>query len=317
LRENVSRRRGAVTRAEALSEWVRSFMRTQLIRALLIVLVVARPSAAQGLSSKWEELTGPDFVAALQAAKGTCALPFGIIEKHGPSGPLGTDLLNVRYVTSLAAREEYTIVFPEYYVGQIFEARHQPGTIAYSSRLQLAMLQETTSEMARNGCQKIAIVNGHGGNNALLQYFAQTQLDSPRDYIVYTINGLGSPDASAAARPSKPGVDGHAGEGETSSIMAHRPELAHPERAATQSGADQNRLELPDGVYTGIWWFAKFPNHYQGDAAGATAARGDALSRAVAARIANAIRAIKRDETGPALQREFFEKSTKPTATKQ
>jgi creatinine amidohydrolase len=137
--------------------------------------------------------------------------------------------------------------------------------------------------------------------------------------MVYAIVGSGVPaDAMpAAARPSKPGVDGHAGEGETSNIMAHRPELAHPERASTQSGADQNRLELPDGVYTGIWWFAKFPNHYQGDAAGATVARGDAATRASAARIANAIRAIKRDEAGPKLQKEFFEKAAKPAATKQ
>ena len=293
-------------------------MKKHAVRALLMLLVVAGSSAAQGLSTKWEELTGPDFVQALQASKGTCALPFGVIEKHGPSGPLGTDLLNVRYTTGLAAREEYTIIFPEYYVGQIFEARHQPGTIAYSSHLQLEMLQETVSEMARNGCQKIIIVNGHGGNNFLLQYFAQTQLDSPKDYMLYAVMGSGSGDAlPAAARPSRPGVDGHAGEGETSNIMAHRPELAHPERASTQSGADQNRLELPEGVYTGIWWFAKYPNHYQGDAAGATAARGDAATRASSARIANAIRAIKRDETGPKLQKEFFEKAAKPTATKQ
>jgi creatinine amidohydrolase len=180
------------------------------------------------------------------------------------------------------------------------------------------MLQETVSEMARNGCQKIIIVNGHGGNNFLLQYFAQTQLDSPKDYMVYAVMGSSSADGlPTAARPSKPGVDGHAGEGETSNIMAHRPELAHPERASTQSGADQNRIELPEGVYTGIWWFAKFPNHYQGDAAGATAARGEAATKASAARIANAIRAIKRDETGPRLQKEFFEKAAKPTATKQ
>jgi creatinine amidohydrolase len=294
-------------------------MKKHAIGALLLLLAVARSSAAQGLSPKWEELTGPDFVQALQASKGTCALPFGIIEKHGPSGPLGTDLLNVRYTTGLAAREEYTIIFPEYYVGQIFEARHQPGTIAYSSHLQLEMLQETVAEMARNGCQKIIIVNGHGGNNFLLQYFAQTQLDSPKDYVVYAVMMGGGAAAAlpAAARASKPGVDGHAGEGEIANVMAHRPELAHPERASTQSGADQNRLELPDGVYTGIWWFAKYPNHYQGDAAGATAARGDAATRASAARIANAIRAIKRDENGPKLQKEFFEKAVKPTATKQ
>ena len=42
-----------------------------------------------------------------------------------------------------------------------------------------------------------------------------------------------------------------------------------------------------------------------------------AATRAAAARIANAIRAIKRDENGPTLQKEFFENAAKPTATKQ
>jgi creatinine amidohydrolase len=289
------------------------------IAALVVLTTSALSSVAFGqrLSPKWEELTAADFVQALDAAAFTCALPFGIVEKHGPAGPLGTDLINVRYTTLLAAAEEYAVVFPEYYFGQIFEAKHQPGTIAYSTRLQHDLLEETISEMARNGCRKIVIVNGHGGNTALLQYFAQTQLDTPKDYIVYTLSALGPAPGVAAAAPSRPGVDGHAGEGEISNVMASRPELAHPERSATQSGADLNRLELPEGLYTGIWWYAKFPNHYQGDSSSANAARGTATTRAVAARIANAIRAVKRDETGPRLQKEFFEKSGKPTSTPQ
>ena len=279
----------------------------------LMLVVLASQPAAQALSPKWEELTSADFVKALEASGGTCALPFGIVEKHGPAGPLGTDLINVRYTTLLAAREEYTIVFPEYYFGQIFEAKHQPGTIAYSSHLQLELLQETVAEMGRNGCRKIAIVNGHGGNNQLLPYFAQTQLESPRDYIVYTVSALGSAQGtSPAAAPSRPGVDGHAGEGEIANVMASRPDLAHPERSSSESGADLNRLELPEGVYTAIWWYAKFPNHYQGDSANATAARGQATTDAVATRIANALRAIKRDEVGPRLQKEFFERAAKP-----
>jgi creatinine amidohydrolase len=282
--------------------------------SLVLVIWVSGPSA-QALSPKWEELTASDFVKALDASDRTCALPFGIVEKHGPAGPLGTDLINVRYTTLLAAREEYTIVFPEYYFGQIFEARHQPGTIAYSSHLQLELLQETVAEMARNGCRKIVIVNGHGGNNQLLPYFAQTQLESPKDYVVYTLTALGSPQGTtAAAAPSRPGVDGHAGEGEISNVMASRPDLAHPERSSIESGADLNRLELPDGVYTAISWYAKFPNHYAGDASGATATRGQASTSATAVRIANALRAIKRDETGPRLQKEFFEKAAKPVA---
>jgi len=175
------------------------------------------------------------------------------------------------------------------------------------------MLQETVAEMARNGCRKIVIINGHGGNTALIQYFAQTQLDSAKDYLVYSLSALGGvPQATAAAAPSRPGVDGHAGEGEVANLMASRPDLAHPERSSTESGADLNRLELPEGVYTGIWWYAKFPNHYQGDSTGATAARGQATTDAIAARIANALRAIKRDEIGPRLQKEFFERAAKP-----
>ena len=282
----------------------------------LLSTLCASPALAQGLPFKWEELTAADFLKALDASQRTCAIPLGIIEKHGPSGPLGTDLLNVRYITTLAAHQEYVLVFPEYFVGQIFEARHQPGTIAYSSRLQFDVLQETVSEMARNGCKKIILINGHGGNNSLLPYFAQSQLDSPKDYIVYVVSSDAVPPDSmpAAARPSKPGVDGgHAGEDEISNIVASRPDLAHPERGNSESGADLDRLKLPAGVYTGIWWYAKFPNHYAGDASGATAARGQAITQVLARHLAQTIRAIKADTVGPRLQQEFFERAAKPT----
>ena len=238
--------------------------RTIGVVSLMLLMWTSVP-AAQTLSPRWEELTASDFVKALEASGGTCALPFGILEKHGPAGPLGTDLINVRYTTLLAAREEYTIIFPEYYFGQIFEAKHQPGTIAYSAHLQLELLQETVAEMARNGCRKIVIVNGHGGNNQLLSYFAQTQLESSRDYIVYAVSALGSAQGTTpAAAPSRPGVDGHAGEGEIANVMASRPELAHPERSSSESGADLNRLELPEGVFTGIGWYAKIPQPLRG-----------------------------------------------------
>jgi len=291
-------------------------MRTHIRSVLFLSLFATSPGWAQGLSPKWEELTAADFGKALEASEGTCALPLGILEKHGPSGPIGTDLINVRYVTTLAAREEYTLIFPEYYVGQIAEARHQPGTIAYSSRLQLDMLQETVSEMARNGCRKVILVNGHGGNNSLLPYFGQTQLDSPRDYVVYAVSGYEA-DLPEAAHPSGPGVDGHAGEDEMANVMASRPDLVHAQRATTESGADQARLDLPEGVYTGIWWYARFPNHYEGNAAGATAARGEAATQAIARRLAGDIRAIKRDEAGPRLQREFFERVVQPSPPRE
>jgi len=289
------------------------------LRLILIAAVIAASAQAQILSPNWEELTAEDFVKALDQARGVCLLPFGIIEKHGPTGPMGTDLLNVRYATFEAVKKEYAIVFPEYYFGQIFEAKHQPGTIAYSTHLQLELLQETTAEMARNGCKKVVIISGHGGNTNLIQFFAQTTLETPKDYVVYAITNQ-NPAGSVplpGTQPSKPGVDGHAGEAEISNVMAHRPDLVHIDRAPEESGRDQNRLDMPSNVYTGIWWYAKFPNHYQGDAAGASAARGVALMQQRIDGLVTAIRAIKSDQAGPRLQKEFFDASGKPTQTKQ
>src|SRR6266542_3578410 len=95
---------------------------------LALAFIVANDSRAQSpLSYKWEELTAPDFVKAIQQAQGTCLLPIGIMEKHGAHLPLGNDLINVRYLSEHAASQEYAVVFPAYYFGQIFEARHQPG----------------------------------------------------------------------------------------------------------------------------------------------------------------------------------------------
>src|SRR5438445_11117408 len=112
-------------------------MKSAAVCFLFVFLVAACSIQAQSkLSAKWEELTAADFRDAIQQSKGTCLLPFGILEKHGPHLPLGTDLLNVRHASLQAAQQEFSVVFPQYYFGQIFEAKHEPGTVAYSMELQ-------------------------------------------------------------------------------------------------------------------------------------------------------------------------------------
>jgi len=270
--------------------------------------------AQQKLSPKWEELTAADFRSAIQQSKGTCLLPFGILEKHGPHLPLGTDLLNVRFVSLHAVEQEYALVFPEYYFGQIFEAKHEPGTIAYSMELQLKLLQETTDEMARNGCKKILIVNGHGGNEHLLPFFAQAQLDKPHDYVVYVLDGSRSRPGGPAKKSTI--ADMHAGENETSNTLVSHPDLVHQDRAASESGADQKRQKLPENLYTGIWWYAKFPDHYSGDGSVATKELGQWNMDGWIAAIVESIRASKADDASLKLQNEFYEKSRHPLDTR-
>jgi creatinine amidohydrolase len=265
-------------------------------------------------STRWEELTAGDFRSAIRQSQGTCLLPFGILEKHGPHLPLGTDLLNVRYAALHAADQEYAVVFPEYYFGQILEARHEPGTIAYSRQIQLDLLQETTDEMARNGCKKVIIVNGHGGNENLLPFFAQTQLERRHDYVVYVL-GLAEPPAGGPPRRST-GPDWHAGEVETSTTMVSHPELVHLDRARSESGADLGRQKLPADLYTGIWWYARFPNHYSGDGSVANPEMGQYKMNGWIDGIVKSIRAVKADGESLKLQDEFFEKAAHPLETR-
>jgi creatinine amidohydrolase len=290
-------------------------VRSVLVLTLFVSSFVGRSVSQSGLPAKWEELTAPDFVQAIHQSQGVCVLPFGIIEKHGPHLPLGTDLLDVRFAVANAVKQEYAVVFPEYYFGQIFEARQQPGTLAYSLSTQLTLLQETVNEMDRNGCKKIVIVNGHGGNGSLLPLFGQAQLASQRDYVVYV---FGLPDKNAPGRPAlKTPFDMHGGEVETSDMLIARPDLVHQDRAGQQSGADQHRQNLPGSVYTGIWWYARFPNHYAGDASAANKELGEFEQKEWSRQIAEAIKAIKADDVSLKLQNQFFEDAKHPLDTKQ
>jgi len=269
-------------------------MRYWIVSILMTLLLMPGRSDAQTkLSAKWEELTAGDFKEAIAKSQGTCLLPFGILEKHGPHLPIGTDLLNARYVAEHAVEEEYAIIFPDYFAGQIFEAKHEPGTVAYSPELQLRLLQETTDEMARNGCKKVVIVNAHGGNEYLLPYFAQSQLYKPHDYVVYVQWGH---ESGKKAGTEKPGPDFHAGETETSRVMVTRPNLVHIDRARSESGAEQKRVKLPESVFTGIGWYARFPYHYSGDGTLATQELGQADLGSWIATVVRAMRAIKADD---------------------
>lgn len=294
-----------------------------LAGALVMILATTLPArqaakqAAPNLPVRYEELTAPDFVQAVARSGATCVIPLGILEKHGPHLPLGTDLIDCREVALRAAAEEYTIVFPAYFVGQIFEAKNQPGTIAYGSRMMLDFLQQTCDELARNGIKKIILVNGHGGNDSFLRYFCQSQLESRRDYAVYLFDP--AEDAATEARLDKlrkTALDGHAGEEETSVMLAHHPDLVRLDKAGAESGEDVKRLAGLKHAYTGIWWYAGQPNHYRGDGGAGNPEFGKVLFEAESALLVEMIRSVKKDAVTLELQKRFFDDASKPLETK-
>jgi creatinine amidohydrolase len=289
---------------------------TLALLAMFSIPALSQNSDKVQLPHLWNELTAPDFVKAVELSNGVCILPAGIMEKHGPHLPLSTDLILAREISSRAAKLEYALVFPEFYFGQIFEAKHQPGTVAYSPELVWNMLEETCEEMARNGVKKIIIVNGHGGNNNLFAYFCQTQLAEHKDYSVVFFQPDDSTVDEEIEKLRLSSYGGHADEVETAMVYAVRPDLVHAELASSQSGKDQARLSIPYG-YTGIWWYASFPNHYAGDGSSPNKEIGEMSFKSRAEQLAELIKFMKSDESISTLQERFYKEAASPTKTDQ
>ncbi|WP_419701418.1 creatininase family protein [Mucilaginibacter sp. NFX135] len=278
-----------------------------------LILLTAFARAQQQLPARWDELVASDFPQALQKSAKTCILPFGILEKHGPHSPIGTDLIHVREWAAHAVKSEYAVVFPDYFYGQINEARHQPGTFALPSKLIWDLLEATCDEIARNGFEKIVILNGHGGNPEFIQFFMQSLLNKRHNYAVYFYTPRNDEEFEkqyAKMHKSDPRNDMHAGEDETSTLLYYRPDLMRMDRAASESGANQHRLNLQN-VYTPIWWYAGFSNHYAGEGAKATPEFGKFIAEHEIATFVKALKMIKADTATLQLQNEFFDRVDK------
>ncbi|RDV15060.1 creatininase family protein [Pontibacter diazotrophicus] len=284
------------------------------MRLLLLLLLFSSTAFAQDIPARWDELTASDWPKALEKSNRTCILPIGILEKHGLHAPIGSDLIHVREWSARATKNEYAVVFPDYFYGQVYEAQQQPGTFALPSRLVWDLLDATVEEIARNGFDKIVIVNGHGGNPQLLRYFVQSQLEKRRDYAVYFFDPVNEPafaEKVSKTRKSDPAGDQHGGENETSSLLYLRPDLVKQERAIQESGENLKRLASLPNLYTGIWWYASYPNHYAGEGAKATKELGKLLTENKVDQLTKALKAVKADTKTLELQNEYFDRVDK------
>jgi creatinine amidohydrolase len=264
---------------------------------------------------RWEELTGDQFAEAVKESDGVCLVALSVVERHGHHLPLGTDVYEGRGMLSRVAALEPVIEFPDYIFTQIPEARHLPGTISIDGDLMIKLLDNVCREIARNGCKKVVLVNAHGGNFGLVSLYNMLQLYAPKDYVVYIVSPINVLMSEQLQLPWPREQDGHAGPGETSMMLALRPDLVDMSKVpAGDEGKPRGRLQAlrEAGVQTGIWWYADHPTHYAGNAAHATAEAGEHMLDAMAQSIVRAVRAIKADSAAKQLQDEFFAASKAP-----
>jgi creatinine amidohydrolase/Fe(II)-dependent formamide hydrolase-like protein len=162
----------------------------------------------------------------------TALLPVGAIEQHGPHLPLDTDAWDAEYICLRVAErcsDPKPLVLPLIPYGVSYHHDDFPGTISVGPDALAAFVYDVGMSAARHGIAKLVIINGHGGNAPTLQLAAQK---INRDARIFTCVDSGeTSDADVAVLAETPN-DVHAGEIETSTALATRPELVDRSKAA-------------------------------------------------------------------------------------
>lgn len=255
---------------------------------------------------KWEELTAPEFGRAVEACGRVCILPIGVVEKHGDHVPLGMDYLHASYVAEQVAEREPAMVFPPYYFTHNGHAKCEPGAIAIRFELIIELLEAVCDEIARNGFERILILNSHGGNVSMIEYFCFKMLDREKPYSIYTVS-------TRSARPAGTAeIDGHGGESETSIMLAMRPELVKGKIADYGLPLPREEKFREYKVGTPTNWYSRHPDMLRGDRTEATAEKGKVFLDGEIATIAEVVRLIKTDDEPVRLYREFHARCQAP-----
>ncbi len=172
-----------------------------------------------------DEITMEEFGKGLDKTK-TLIIPFGTVEEHGRHLPLGTDTLIAVEVLRKVEKERDVFVAPPLHYGVCTTTRLHPGTISITA----ATLRRITLDIVRDayckGLRNFMLVSGHGGGlhmNALKEVaeILVEEIEGLRIAVISPYELLWKELSTIAETPD----DSHAGEIETSVVMALRPEL--------------------------------------------------------------------------------------------
>lgn len=233
----------------------------------------------------WADLPTPSF--ADLPAQTVAVLPLGATEQHGPHLPLSvdSDLIEGVAARMLAALspDQAVLVLPTLTITKSDEHLDYPGTLTLSPETFLAVVRETGASVVRAGVERLVLFNGHGGNAALLQVAAR-ELRRAHGMIVAVCSWGAFAGWQDHFEPEAYAHDIHAGDSETSAMLALRPDRVDMDKAqdftAPMKGWGQSVPGLGlGGSPVSPGWLAQdlHPSGACGNASAATAEKGAAL----------------------------------------
>ena len=280
---------------------------------------------------RFERLAEFEFEDAIKRSGGLCVMVLGCIEKHGQHLPVGTDSLKGDKIAEIATDIADVCLFPTtMWLGnvsgthQITNTNGLHGFIGISPMTLVTVLEELCDEIARNGFNKILLLNSHGGNKATLDFFMSQQAYKNKQYATmwtgaYDFANLQAGDVLAAAKADPEGFSmlteedyrtlekfaetgmggGHGDFRETALVYGTYPELVKPEMFDAESGLSNDMAKhLTDaGLAPYPFWDKEHPNSFDGFAPiGCTKTIGDAMLKMSVDRLVGILNLVKNDD---------------------
>ncbi|MCB0267254.1 MAG: creatininase family protein [Calditrichaeota bacterium] len=235
-------------------------------------------------------------------------LPVGAIEQHGPHLPLDTDSFDADYLAKKVAEncsDPKPVVLPLIPYGVSYHHDEYKGTISVSNETLSKFVYEIGISAARNGIKKLLIINGHGGNGPTLNFAAQMINRDARIFVGVDSGETSDVDIDAMIDTHN---DVHAGEIETSTTLAIRPELVHMDKV-TESIPKFSSRYLDFSYKRGISWYAYThrisKNGVMGDPTKATAEKGVKMWEVMISHLVNLVEDLKRMTLEEIYQRRY------------
>jgi creatinine amidohydrolase/Fe(II)-dependent formamide hydrolase-like protein len=207
-------------------------------------------------------------------------LPVGALEQHGPHLPLDTDAFDALHLAERVAERcsvPRPLVLPLIPYGISYHHDDFPGTISVSNDTLSRLVYDIGMSAVKSGIRKLVIVNGHGGNTPALKYAAQM---INRDARIFTCVDTGETSDVDLAQICETPNDVHAGEIETSTTLAVRPELVQMDKAKSFVPEFSTRY-LNFSSKRSVEWYARTmkisPTGVLGDPAKASRQKGELI----------------------------------------